>query len=385
MTFRLALARCAILSLITAATVPAQEWHLDVQGGRMRSALDPVAQGTATVAGGLSYGDPATAFRITTGIPVEQETPYWGAIAAYKRAALKRGEFTAGLDLTGNGYLFQDRTSSSETTGGLFGPFNSSSEKRNGHALAGQVMPLVAVDVGPLQLQARGGVSHYSASVAGQTKDRTVQLGDLGLTYMPSRSFVLTPVVRRFQPRDEDPSTFAGLSAAIAMGRSSFWANGGQWLDVDTTSAARKSWGAGASFNVTDHAAINASARHDGFDPLYLNPAQTSWSVGMSLLIGGHARKPVAPVPARYDDGVATIRLPVSRASSAPSVAGDFNKWTPARMERAGKYWIYRAPLPKGVYNFSFVAADGTWFIPEDFPGRKDDGMGGHVAVLVIR
>lgn len=105
----------------------------------------------------------------------------------------------------------------------------------------------------------------------------------------------------------------------------------------------------------------------------------------MSLLIGGHARKPVAPVPARYDDGVATIRLPVSRASSAPSVAGDFNKWTPARMERAGNYWIYRAPLPKGVYNFSFVAADGTWFIPEDFPGRKDDGMGGHVAVLVIR
>jgi hypothetical protein len=37
------------------------------------------------------------------------------------------------------------------------------------------------------------------------------------------------------------------------------------------------------------------------------------------------------------------------------------------------------------VYNYSFVAPDGTWYVPQSVPGRKDDGMGGHVAVLVIR
>ncbi|HEY8485417.1 MAG TPA: hypothetical protein VIL13_12465 [Longimicrobiales bacterium] len=38
-----------------------------------------------------------------------------------------------------------------------------------------------------------------------------------------------------------------------------------------------------------------------------------------------------------------------------------------------------------GVYHYAFVTADGKWFVPESVPGRKDDGMGGHVAVLVVR
>jgi hypothetical protein len=54
-------------------------------------------------------------------------------------------------------------------------------------------------------------------------------------------------------------------------------------------------------------------------------------------------------------------------------------------MERDGSFWTYRVAAQPGVYNYAFVAPDGTWYVPEAVPGRKDDGMGGHVAVLVIR
>jgi hypothetical protein len=373
---------CAAFS----SEIGAQEWRIEAQGGRIRSALDPSAEATPTVAGGISYQDRTTAFRVSTGVPIGPESPYWGAAGVYKRAALRKNGFLFGIDLNGNGYLFRDRTHSSSEPGGLFDPFTPGDTKRSGHALAGQAMPVVGIEAGPFQLHARAGVSYYTAAVADQSRDRTVKLGDVDVTFQPNSYLALTPVIRRFHSDNgEDPSTFAGMSAAIAFGRSTLWVNGGQWLDVDTTSSARTSWGAGASLNITDRARINASARHDGYDPLYLNPSQTSWSVGLSMLIGGRIRKPVAPVPSAYAGGIATIRLRVSESASPPSIAGDFNNWAVAHMEREGDYWTYRAPLAKGVYNFSFVSADGTWFVPRDYPGRKDDGMGGHVAVLVVR
>ena len=30
------------------------------------------------------------------------------------------------------------------------------------------------------------------------------------------------------------------------------------------------------------------------------------------------------------------------------------------------------------------VTASGEWFVPDGYPGRIDDGMGGHVAVMVV-
>jgi hypothetical protein len=54
-------------------------------------------------------------------------------------------------------------------------------------------------------------------------------------------------------------------------------------------------------------------------------------------------------------------------------------------MQREGDHWTYTVAVPRGVYNYAFVDADGTWFVPKGVPGRKDDGMGGQVAVLVVR
>ena len=66
------------------------------------------------------------------------------------------------------------------------------------------------------------------------------------------------------------------------------------------------------------------------------------------------------------------------------SIAGDFNNWQPAPMEREGGDWIVRLPLSPGVYHYAFRAASGDWFVPPSTPGRRDDGMGGFVAVLVV-
>jgi hypothetical protein len=131
--------------------------------------------------------------------------------------------------------------------------------------------------------------------------------------------------------------------------------------------------------------ALDGGVRRDTYDPLALQPAQTSWSVGLSVLLAGRTRTVAAPVPAAYVDGRATIHLPLTAAGTRPSIAGDFNDWKPSPMEREGDHWSYTVAVPRGVYSYAFVAGDGTWFVPENTPGRKDDGMGGHVAVLVVR
>ena len=49
-----------------------------------------------------------------------------------------------------------------------------------------------------------------------------------------------------------------------------------------------------------------------------------------------------------------------------------------------GNRWVWRGEVPPGTYHYAFVGADGKWFVPASVPGRRDDGMGGHVAVLVV-
>jgi hypothetical protein len=53
-------------------------------------------------------------------------------------------------------------------------------------------------------------------------------------------------------------------------------------------------------------------------------------------------------------------------------------------MQREGREWTFRLPLAKGVYNYAFRSARGDWFVPTSTPGRRDDGFGGQVAVMVV-
>jgi hypothetical protein len=71
-------------------------------------------------------------------------------------------------------------------------------------------------------------------------------------------------------------------------------------------------------------------------------------------------------------------------AASPPEVAGDFTGWKSVRMVRYDAEWRLAVSLPSGVYRYAFRDGNGKWFVPSSFPNRTDDGMGGHVAVLVV-
>ncbi|MHB1222820.1 MAG: glycogen-binding domain-containing protein [Gemmatimonadaceae bacterium] len=369
---------------VAAGPLAAQEWRASTLAGRIRSSLDPVA--SERLALGLQYDGPTAGLRLTGGVPLRAEEPWTGAVSAWTRLAVRRQGLLAGVDVAGSALLSVDRSADGiRPPTGLFpDPFDPSAPERgdrSAHAFAVQAMPVIGYEGMRVQVHARAGVSRHVASLGDQRAERSVQLADLQVTLAPTASLALVPVVRHFRASDEDPSLFAGVSAVTASRLGSLWASVGRWTSGGGDGTP---WSVGGRIPLHALVSLEGAVRHDTFDPLYRQPEQTSWSVGLSMRVGGAARSVAPPVPAAYTDGRATIRLPAAAARTRPSIAGDFNGWAPAPMTRDGDHWTYTAALSRGVYHYAFVGADGTWFVPEGVPGRKDDGMGGHVAVLVV-
>jgi len=301
-----------------------------------------------------------------------------------------RGRFLAGLDASGSAFAFQVTRHVTGSVPAPLDPFGAApsvvAATSSGRALAGELLPVVAFSAGALRLQARSGISYYGTSSHDARRDRVVGVSDAQLSFQPATGLALVPVLRHYAPHDEGDATFAGLSAIAATGPLKVSGSVGRWMKAPAAMGADKSaWSAAGELKLAGRASMSATAQHDGVDPLYLSPALTSWSVGVSILIGARPKAPAVPVAARYENGVATIRLPSKLFASPPQVAGDFNNWTPVAMERDGETWRYSVAARPGVYNYAFVASDGTWYVPDGVPGRKDDGMGGHVAVLVVQ
>jgi hypothetical protein len=229
-------------------------------------------------------------------------------------------------------------------------------------------------------VHARTGLSYFTSHFGEEQRDRTVLVSDLQVTLLPSASVALMPAVRSYQA-DGDRHTYAGLNAIAGNNTASVWGSAGQWIGMDSIGTA---WAGGATWQAHPRAALSFSARRDVFDALYLHPAQTSWGLSVSVRVGGVSAL-TPPVPATYSSGRATIRLDADHAKSTPRIAGDFNNWKPQPMQRTGDAWTYTVQLTPGVYNYAFVEDEGEWFVPKNYPGRKDDGMGGVVAVLVVR
>lgn len=378
--------RAPVLSMalmLVSVPVHAQQWHVDAQAGRIRSALDPNAPETETVVLGLRYDDLLTGFRLSAGVPTASAEPLWGAIAGARRIAAWRGSFFGGLDVGGHAFLMHDPVERTREIpgGGLFKPPTVERlPSMSGSAFAAQGLPVVGFENASVQAYARAGVSYYSSNFGEQKRTRTVQLGEAQLTYSPNAALALIPAVRHYRA-NEGNYTHAGISAVASLGAASIWGSAGQ-LSGDSSSAG--TWGAGAALRLGNRASLAASVRHDAIDPLYMTPSQRAWSLGASVRVGGTGLRG-APIPARYENGFATIRLAISQAKVQPRIAGDFNDWKPAPMQREGDNWTFTVKLEPGVYNYAFVNEHGEWFVPEKHAGRKDDGMGGHVAVLVVQ
>ena len=380
--------------MMATGTASAQEWNATAEAGRIRSALDQSAAATSSVALGLRYDDESTGLRLNAGVPMDSETPFWGGAGIWKRLTAGHRGFVAGVDVSGNLYASgNSRGAAPRRVPGPLQPPAAEEPDISGRAGAVQITPLIGYEGTHAEVHARAGSSWYGSSFGDVSTSRLVNVADLQVTYAATPAVAVIPVIRHYMPQDGgeaplidnpqylQPSTYAGVTVLAASARGSVWAMAGKWAQETGGTP----WGAGVRVRPHRRFSIDAGIRRETFDPLYFQPAQTSWNVGASLLVGGGAAYAGPPVPAAYANGNATIELPVSAAAATPSIAGDFTKWKPAPMQRRGNKWVYTVPLAPGVYNYSFVSAAGEWFVPESVPGRRDDGMGGHVAVLVVR
>lgn len=82
------------------------------------------------------------------------------------------------------------------------------------------------------------------------------------------------------------------------------------------------------------------------------------------------------------DSQVVRFRMPAARAVA---IAGDWNAWQPVTLQSLGAdVWAGALHLTPGVYHFNLVVDGSDWVVPNGV-ATVPDGMGGIVAVLIVR
>ncbi len=174
---------------------------------------------------------------------------------------------------------------------------------------------------------------------------------------------------------------FAGGVLSYSGAPVQAWVRAGKWIGTQLDDAA---WGAGVGVALGTRATLWASARQEAPDPLYWNAARRSWSVGVTRRLGQGAPA-VLPLAPRQEIGGVVIEVSASDAPGTDlAIAGDFSNWQLVPMRREGDQWTVLLSLAPGVYHYAFRSGSGDWFVPASASGRRSDGMGGHVALLVV-
>ncbi|HUG39215.1 MAG TPA: glycogen-binding domain-containing protein [Longimicrobiales bacterium] len=373
------LALVLALALAAPGAAAAQQWAAEARLGRLDFRLSPTGAPPATslaLALGLAASD--LRFHVAAGVPLGEEDPLWGAVDLGNRPSLDVGAFTLGVETAGQAFL-QRYTQSVEVPGGPFQPPTLGEEAAYGWGIAAQAVPFLAVRAGAMGAEARAGASFYRSALDERSASRTVGLGELRLIAAPTQAVALTAEARHFTAEDGS-WTFAGVGTLVALPGVELRGSVGRWFDDAATTTP---WSAGAAVRLAERVDLVLEGREDALDPLYGSAPRRSWSAALRVRLTEPPR-PAEPVPASYDDGAATIILPAAEGVEAPGIAGDFNGWSPEPMQRQGDRWVWRGRVEPGVYEYAFVDARGAWFVPESVPGRKDDGMGGWVALLVV-
>lgn len=350
-----------------------QGWTLDVYGGRVAYDLATSTSGENGAVLGVRYRDSATGWLyLSTGVPFGSDDSMWGSAGLGTRQVYDAGRVELGVDLGSQGYLYREPTLSTVGAGGLLG-----------------ARPLVALAARRVRLEARSGWVQYGNRFSGTSFSRGVHDSDLKLRFALGRVARITGSFRHVRAEEDDYSHVGGR-LTVGSGRFRGWTSVGAWTSdaLPTTE-----WGAGASVRLDDagRAELGISVRQDASDPVYWNAPRRRWSLGMSYSLGGASRatmsrnRAMAAVTPEVAEGMVRIRIPAGSSGGAPSVAGDFTDWEPVPMVREGKHWTATFELEPGVYRYAFRSPSGEWYVPESVPSRRSDGMGGHVALLVVQ
>jgi len=296
-------------------------------------------------------------------VPASDGGNLWGAGGAGGRftpRALQTGGASIGADLGAHAFSFRDQLV--DLTG-------------SGFTL--EAMPFARLTSGAAFVEARGGWRGNTLSFAGLRDSRGVfETGARG----GYGSVVRLEGDAHWVHASEGTYPFVGATVAYDASPVTVWGQLGKWFAADLDD---RVWALGTGVSIGARTTVWGNVRQEAPDPLYWNPSRRTWSVGLTQRLG---RLPALAVPVSASPaGTVIVRLPVGDApAGAVSIAGDFNNWQPAPMQREGSTWIIRLPLMPGVYHYTFRSATGEWFVPVSTAGRRDDGMGGFVAVLVV-
>ena len=362
--------RLVTLTLVTtaAASVPgtaaAQGLFMDVSAGRF--VYDEISANVRSnnVIGALRYEGRRDAWIFgAAGAPLGGTDTFWLAAGTGARLPLASSSgrrVSLGADLAAHGFSFRDSVADATGTGGTL-----------------EALPVLRLTAGGARVEGSAGWRGHTMSLTGVREHRGVMETALRGSYGDA---VRVEGEARWVAASEGTYPFAGAALHVRRSRVGVSVAAGRWLHDDLDEPA---WSVGADVSVAPALTLWAGLRQDAPDPLYWNPPRRTWSIGVTTRLR-RAAPPFVPVP-RTAAGQVLVRL---RAADVPAggvaVAGDFNGWTPQPMTREGDEWVIRLPLAPGVYNYAFRSAAGTWFVPASTPGRRPDGMGGHVAVLVV-
>lgn len=346
------------------AQVRGQIWSADAAAGRV--VYDPISAnvGTNNVMGTLRYDAARGAWVYgTAAAPLRDGDPGWAAFGTGGRflpadAARRRASF--GAEVGAHGYVFRDAIAD-----------------QTGRGATVEAMPFVHLAAGAGDIEVRGGWRGHTLTFAGVSDNRGVFETGVRAGY---GQLVRVEGDVRLWHASEGTYPFVGGSLVYGGSPLQAWARLGKGLDTALDEVA---WGLGAQVALGDQHMLWARVGQEAPDPLYWNATRRTWTVGVTRRLGRPT--PVRLAVPRVDDRGVVIRLPASAApGEALFLAGDFNDWRAIPMRREGRDWVIRVPLAAGVYHYAFRSADGEWFVPASMAGRRDDGMGGHVAMLVV-
>ena len=342
----------------------AQGWSVEASAGRL--VYDPVSAnvGTNNLMGSLRYDTRRETWVYgAAALPAGDNGTVWGAFGSggrLMRPASRTGRTSLGADVGAHGFVFRDRLAAQSGTGGTL-----------------EAMPFARVSGGGGFVEARGGWRGQTLSFAGARENRGVfetgARGGYGTAFRVEGDL-------RWVHASEGTYPFVGTTVAYDASPVQVWGQLGKWLATDLDD---RMWAVGSGVSLGVRTTVWGSVSQEAPDPLYWNSSRRTWSVGVTQRLG-RMPAPLVPVPLS-PAGSVIVRLAAGDApAGAVSIAGDFNNWQPAPMQREGGQWIVRLPLKPGIYHYTFRSANGDWFVPPSTPGRRDDGFGGYTAVLVV-
>ncbi|MFW6089060.1 MAG: glycogen-binding domain-containing protein [Gemmatimonadota bacterium] len=378
--------RVALLAAVTtlaawSASPPlAAQWFASASLGESESLDDAAAsRPVRSLRLGLLGASDLGRLRLTAGLPPAASTDLlWGqaevATSPYVGPASRLG-FGFQPDLLAQGYAYREPVAEVTGSGGLFlaEPYLAYGGRGIRARLGGGLhasATRVAEDAGPLP-GPRGGAAVVRRTAGVGAADVRIAKGRMSLT---ARGEVLV-IDGTSLPHGE-------LTAVVGHPRGAVWAGVDHW---ESDAKRGTGWYLGGSLDIAEALAFQALVGRSSGEPMFGTSPSETWSIGLRYRFADRpgATSP-APLPEFESDGV-LLRVPANTGEGRLSVAGSFNDWAPLPMRRSGEDWVIRLELEPGYYELAFVDETGRWFVPEGMSGRRPDGMGGWIMVLVVK